>query len=219
MPAPRTRDACFVLPGHTEEDGVGVALVHEVFIDATVTAFFISLLHWITRFRDVRLGIVPQVSPAAFPRGCILKVLFPNWCDCLDGQPPTRSDWAAHLRTLVALSVVWGVLWGGFTLLVLLMISLIPAGDGPPGHSYCVSPWTYIAVRAAWTDIEVVLVAMGSFVLWSSRAAPRESQPWDERSLRGSADAFSAPRGRLRQPLHREPLTPVSPVSEFVSVN
>jgi len=207
VPPPGERDACFVLPGH-EASSVGVSLIHEVFIDSACTAFVICSLHWPMRFRDVRLGIVPYVSPDAYPRGCVLTMLFPNWCDCIDGEPPTRGDWAAHLRTLVALSLVWGTLWGAFTALLLLLPSLLSA----TAHEFCMSPWTYILVRAAWTDIEVVLVSMGSFVLWCSRAAePRQS----ERGSQILAVASAAqPATKLR-----EPLAPLSPNANFVSVN
>mmetsp|Transcript_31283 Transcript_31283/g.81734 ORF Transcript_31283/g.81734 Transcript_31283/m.81734 type:complete len:284 (-) Transcript_31283:124-975(-) len=211
IPAPGERDACFTLPGKEHEDSGGVTLINEVFIDATVTACVISSVQWLTRFRDVRLGIIPVVQQQAFPRGCVLTFLYPNWCDCLGGDRPTRQDWAAHLRTLIALALCWGLVFGGFTLVVLLLISMIPIGGGS-GRTLCFSPWAYILARAAWTDIEVVLVAMGSFCLWSSRAAPSELE------LSPPSNMFSVvsglgPRGKLR-----EPLSPISP-ADFVSVN
>jgi hypothetical protein len=215
VPDPGERDACFIFPGRGGglRHPYGVNLMVEIFVDATITAFMISLLHWPLRFRDVRLGIIPLVEPDAFPRGFVLTLLFPNWIDCLDSQRPTRNDWAAHLRTLVALSIVWGVLWGGFTLCVLLAVSFVPY-EGQPFHSFCLRPWTYILVRAVWSDIEVVLVAMGSFVLWSSRAAPS----MDENSELFSAVVdYSSPRGWLREPL--APATAPATGSVFVAVN
>ena len=79
-------DACFVIPGKQQ---IGeVQLFKEVFTIPPSAA--LCLWHWPTRMRDVRLGIVPLVKRSAFPRG--LTILFPNWVDCLNGDPPTGRD-------------------------------------------------------------------------------------------------------------------------------
>jgi hypothetical protein len=93
VPDPGERDACFIFPGRGGglRHPYGVNLMVEIFVDATITAFMISLLHWPLRFRDVRLGIIPLIEPDAFPRGFVLTLLFPNWIDCLDSQRPTRN--------------------------------------------------------------------------------------------------------------------------------
>ena len=207
MPRPGSQDACFRLPGE-HADG-GISLTREVFIDATLTALFLSALQWFVRFRDVRLGLLPYVSPRAFPRGCALRLAFPNWCDCLDGDAPTRTDCAAHLRTLVALAVLWGLLWGGLTLCLLLLVCVLPMA-GPTGAPLCLSPWTYISVRAAWTELEALLVSVGSFVFWCSRAAdPRPAgRHFQPQPHSGAHPGLIAETSTKRLTPLRQPLTP-----------
>ena len=196
MPRPGDADACLVLPNHARS--TGVELWKEIFIDSAATAFFISGLHWALRFRDVSKGFIPTVRPDAFPSGVVLTLFFPNWADGLGGRHATRSDWKAHLQTLVALSLVWGAVWGSFTLLVLLLLCVLPV-EGKETSDFCLSPWTYILVRAAWTDVEVVLVGTGSFVLWLSRASPSSQPP--PMSLQPLS---AAPSHTLQDPQHAD---------------
>jgi len=180
-------DAC-LLPG------VGrIHIISEVFIDAFLTSFFISGVSLAGRTRDVRNGTVPPVSPEAFPRGAVLSLLYPR---C--GPITRRERRLANVRSWVGITITWGTLWGTFTMLTAFVLYLVPV-DGPAGERFCLSPWQFIYARALWTDIEAVLVAVGSFVLWCTRA-PRPA----DRELYGSvASVASSPRAKL---LHEDPL-------------
>ena len=188
-------DACLAMH---HDPASPVNLSNEIFIDSILTAFFTSGAQMYMRINDVRHGRLPLVTTAAFPRGC-LKLLFPP-CRKRGGLPATRFDHGRNLASWFALTLVWGLGWGLLTLAVLIVIKL---GAGHAKTPLCLSPWTYIAARAAWTDIEAVLVAAGAFVLWCTRGEGDE-----ELVLPGGGLSPGVNHGGLSaiKPL-REPLT------------
>ena len=68
------------------------ALAREVFLDAFFTAFFTCGGLMPQRINDVRHGRLPLVRPDAFPRGVVLRILFPR-CRTRRGAA-TRHDHA-----------------------------------------------------------------------------------------------------------------------------
>lgn len=139
-----------------------INLMTEVFIDSLITAFFASGAQLASRIKDVQAGRLPMVLPEAFPRGCLLRTLYPP-CRKRGGAPATRHDHLHNLGSWGALVLIWGLGWGAFTLAVL---EVLRTATGAP---LCLAPWRYIFARAAWTDIEAILVVGGSYTLWSTR--------------------------------------------------
>ena len=97
--------------------------------------------------------------------------------------------------------MVWGTLWGSFTMLVACILLLLPI-SGPAGKRFCLLPWQYVAARAAWADIEALLVAVGAFVLWCT-ASPEGSASGLPRLVGVTVCSPSSARDKssLHQPL------------------
>ena len=94
---------------------------------------------------------------------------------------------------------------GGFSMLMLLLLCLTPL-NGPSGSAFCVSPWTYILVRAE--DIEVG--CLNGFLCSVVLACWRGEMSSFQRLLRHrqrAADTASSTAASM------------SPTAEFVSVN
>jgi hypothetical protein len=193
FPPPGEANACLVLPGKQHQGGI--ALIGEVIVDATLTAFFVSggMLH--ARINDVRAGRLPLVAPDAFPRGCLLPCLFPR-CALRDGRPATRHDHCNNIKSWAAIVLVCGIGWGCLTLGLLAVLWALPVG-GPARVSFCLTPWTFVAVRAVWSDVQAVIIASGCYVLWCTRGDRTDGE----------------------KPANREPLSPLSPTADFVAVN
>jgi hypothetical protein len=171
-----------------------VALDIEVFADSMLTAFFVSGGQMPQRIRDVQYGRLPRVLPSAFPRGRLLTCLFPRG-PRIKGRPPTRHDHCANLSSWFGTAFGWMLIWGGFTFIIIFVLWAAPT-VGAGQYDLCMTPWTYIIVRAIWTSIQGACVAAGSYILWMTRG---------ERVLLPSA---------------REPLAPFSPgFTSFTSVN
>jgi hypothetical protein len=209
----------------------GVALVREAFVDSFLTALLtsVSLQHLI--ITGVRRGSLPLVMADAFPRGRLLRALFPA-CR-VRGKPATRHDHAHNVAAALSIALVWGGLWGGLSL-ALWGVAQLASG----GAQLCVHPWTFIAMRASWMAIEAACVASGSYALWSTRGeaddAAFRTAPLDlggNSSSSLGAGGFASlsclavkPIGPLREPLasptHSSPTpTNSSPTASFVAVD
>ena len=147
-----------------------VKLASEVFVDATLTAFFTCAFQ-VPRLHEVRAGELPAIRASAFPRG-VLALLFPR------GLCRRGAAWrgrGAGCESLLAVTFVWGLLWGGLTLALLSVLWAVPL-DGQPSSSLCVHAWVYIGARGVWSGAQAVLVCYGSYLLWCT-AADQDVQP------------------------------------------
>lgn len=177
----------------------GVNLVRTIFIDAILTAFFTSGAQLPQRINDVRHGRLPLVQSHAFPRGWVMHALFPP-CRKSSGSPATRHDHGRNFLSWASLTLIWGVGWGALSLVALELLHLVRGRNGEP---LCLAPIVFIAVRAVWTSIEAVLVASGSYILWSTRGDEIELPLPGVRSLPGGATrvGMTAVKPGLREPL------------------
>lgn len=179
MPTERAADACLVLPGQTASRR-GVALITEVLGDAFFCAWGVAGALLPRRRRDVRQGRLPLIAADAFPRGCLLKCAFPR----IDprGRPIEPNDHPQNLKSWHAVAFSWAVGWGGMTLSLLALLWALPGAGGPRG-SFCISPWAYIGVRAAWSGLESLLVASGCYVLWGTLGCEAQAASQQQRLL------------------------------------
>ena len=196
IPFSEAGDACAVWPGHQPPHGI--AIDQEVFVDAFLTAFFVSSGQ-LQRITDVHKGKLPRVAADAFPRGRLLSCLFPRGPRVRGNQAPTRKDHSANVASWFLLALSWCFVWGGFTFVVVFVMWAAPA-IGNERYWLCMSPWTFIAARAVWTSIQGAAVCAGSYILWCTRG--------DRAAPVGAASALT---GTFREPF--------SPTADFVSVN
>ena len=132
-----------------------------------------------------------HVPPDALHRGP-LWLLFPR------GIPELPL-----LSSLLGVTVVWGALWIGIGL------GLLVAVWAPSGR-LCMGGWQYVLGRAAWSTTQALLVSAGSFLLWcaslhhvamvmvSSRGHGHGFVTWPGHGL--SAMVSPLPRHRTRAP-------------------
>ena len=153
----------------TGYSGMGTSLMEVMPIDALVTAFF-ACLGAMPRMFEVQRGWVLPVPPTAMCRGP-LWLLFPRGVSLLP-----------RLSSLLAVTVVWGALWGGVCLGA-LSIAWLAGGGALSGRSCCVSPWTYTIARACWSTSEGVLVSAGSFLMWASKGLDPTTKSVAERAM------------------------------------
>ena len=158
---------CFTWTDPIPLDASTRAHLLAVFVDTFLTTFFVSGGLLPQRIRDVQFGRLPLVHPMAFPSGCVLNVLYPRG-PRVRGRPPTRQDHCANLCTWFSIIAAWTILWGGTTFLALAALWASPWG-GPAHESFCISPLTYLIVRASWSGLQGVLVASGAYILWCTR--------------------------------------------------
>lgn len=126
--------------------GLATSLAEQVPLDAVLTAFF-ACLGAMKRKEEVHRGEVAHVPPDALHRGP-LWFLFPR------GIPELPL-----LSSLLGVTVVWGALWIGIGL------GLLVAVWAPSGR-LCMGGWKYVLGRAAWSTTQALLVSAGSFLLW-----------------------------------------------------
>ena len=172
----RVVDVCLYRWAHPAGwSSLPTSLAEAMPIDAVMTAFF-ACLGAMKRMDDVQRGILPHVPPETLRRGP-LPLLFPRGAASMP-----------KLSSLLGVTLVWGCLWGG------LCLGILSLAWAPHSH-LCLNGWSYVAMRAAWSTTEALLVSAGSFLLWCSKADDLAARSLVERArLRREADDHDARR-------------------------
>jgi len=148
-----------------QPDGGNILLCSEVFIDATLTGLFVCMGQ-AQRMKEVSKGRIAAVSADAFP---------PRRLPCLVCLFPRGLSWRPNLTALLGVAIAWGLVWGTFTFIVLLVLRATPL-QGFPGERFCLNAITYNTSRMLWSGTEALLVAAGSYFLWAQKAAPKTAE-------------------------------------------
>ena len=94
---------------------------------------------------------------------------------CLACLFPRGFSWRPNLTALLGVAIAWGLVWGTFTFIVLLVLRATPL-QGFPGERFCLNAITYNVSRMLWSGTEALLVAAGSYFLWAQKAAPKTAE-------------------------------------------